>query len=233
MEIDKDLKWGSHIENVFCKADRSLEFIKRNLSMCPKKIKCATYYTLVRLQLEYASVAWDPYLKTQKESLERVQKRAARFAANGYSTEKGSMTKVLRDLEWPSLEDRRTVARLTFFYKIFNKHVDIEIPNHITQQECNSRGSGIKAPKFVQIATERDTHTYSFHPRTIVDWNSTPPGIRKSPSTGIFKNKCAKFFNVFVVVFVCSGLSSSKLLIYLILFYFILFYSFIYFCLEV
>ena len=38
------------------------------------------------------------------------------------------MTKILRDLDWPSLEDRRSVARLTLFYKIFNKHVDIALP---------------------------------------------------------------------------------------------------------
>ena len=49
--------------------------------MCPKEIKCAAYYTLVRPQLEFASVASDPHLKTQKESLERVQKKAARFVA--------------------------------------------------------------------------------------------------------------------------------------------------------
>ena len=67
VEMDKDLKLGSHLGNVVCKANRYLGFIKRNLSMCPKEIKCAVYYTLVRPQLEYASVAWDPHLKTQKE----------------------------------------------------------------------------------------------------------------------------------------------------------------------
>ena len=51
VELDKDLKWGSHIEKIVSKANRSLGFIKRNLSMCPKEIKCAAYYTLVRPQL--------------------------------------------------------------------------------------------------------------------------------------------------------------------------------------
>ena len=75
VEIDKDLKWGSHIENVVSKANRSLGFIKRNLSVCPKEITCAAYYTLVRSQLECTLVAWDPHLKTQKESLERMQRK--------------------------------------------------------------------------------------------------------------------------------------------------------------
>ena len=62
-------------------------------------------------------MAWDPHLKTQKESIERVQKKAARFVANEHSQEEGGMTKLLRDLEGSSLEARRTVARLTFFTK--------------------------------------------------------------------------------------------------------------------
>ena len=108
---------GNHIEKVVSKANRFLGFIERNPSMCPKEIKCATYYTLVRPRLEYASVAWDLHLKTQKESIERVQKKAARFAANEHSRKVGSMTKLLSDLEWSSLEARRAVARLTFFTK--------------------------------------------------------------------------------------------------------------------
>ena len=137
--------------------------------MFPKEIKCAAYYTLVRSQLEYASAAWDPHLNTQKESLEQVQKKAARFIANEYSQGKGSMTKALSILERSSLEKCRTVARLTFFYKIFSKHVDIELPYYITQQKCNTRGSDITTPKFVHIATERDIYKYSFYPRIILD----------------------------------------------------------------
>lgn len=52
---------------------------------------------------EYASMAWDPHIKTQKESSERVQKKAVRFVANEYSWEEVSITKILSDLEWSSL----------------------------------------------------------------------------------------------------------------------------------
>ena len=196
VEIDKDLKWGFHVEKVVSKANRSLGFIKRNLSMCPKEIKCAAHHILVRPQLEYVSVACNPHLETQKESIERVQKKAARFVANEHSWEEGSMTKLLRDLEWSSLEARRTVARLTFFYKILNKHVDIELPHYVTPQNYNSRGSDINAPKFVQISTVRDIYKYSFYPRTIVEWNSIPPEIKKSKNVSSFRVSYAKTVSV-------------------------------------
>ena len=151
---------------------------------------------MVRPQLEYASMAWDPHVKTQKESIERVQKKAARFIANEYSREEGSMTKILRDLESSSLEARRTVARLTFFYKILNSHVDIELPHYATQQKYNTRGSDITAQKFVQISTVRDAYKYSFYPRTIVEWNSIPSDIRKSKTVESFRNTWAKVVSV-------------------------------------
>ncbi len=194
VEFDKDLKWGSYVENVVNKANRSLGFIKRNLSMCPKEIKRAAYYTLVRPQLEYASAAWDPHLKTQKESIERVQRKAARFVTNEHSREEGTMTKLLRDLEWSTLEARRSVNRLTFFYKILNKHVDIELPHYVTPQKRNSRGSDINAPKFVQISTIRDIYKYSFYPRTIVEWNSLPPEVRRIKNINSFKDRCSMVF---------------------------------------
>ena len=196
VELDKDLKWGSHIEKIVSKANRSLGFIKRNLSMCPKEIKCAAYYTLVRPQLEYASVAWDPHLKTQKESIERLQKKAARFVANEHSREVVSMTKLLTDLKWSSLEAHRAVARLAFFYKILNKHVDIELPLYVTPQKYNKRGSDIIASKFVQISTVRDIYKYSFYPRTIVEWNSIPPEIRKANSANSFNGGHANVVSV-------------------------------------
>ena len=196
VEFDKDLKWESFVEKIVRKANRSLGFIKRNLSMYPKEIKCAAYYTLVRPQLEYASVAWDPHHKTQKESIERVQKKAARFVANEHSREVGSMTKLLRDLQWSSLEACRAVARLTFFYQILKKHVNIELPLYVTPQKYNSRGSDIIATTFVQISTVRDIYKYSFYQRTIVEWNSIPSEIRKAKSVNSLKGGCAMAVSV-------------------------------------
>ena len=60
----------------------------------------------------------------------------------------------------------------------------------------DSRGSDIIAPKFVQISTVRDSYKYSFYPRTIVEWNSIPPEIRKAKSVNSFKVGCAKVVSV-------------------------------------
>ena len=45
---------------------------------------CLTTY-LVRPKLEYASAAWDPFLKKDISALERVQRKAVRFCSSNYN----------------------------------------------------------------------------------------------------------------------------------------------------
>ena len=59
--ISKDLKWNTHV-SIFCtKANRTLGFLRRNLSSCPKDVKEMAYKGLVRRILEYACPVWDQH----------------------------------------------------------------------------------------------------------------------------------------------------------------------------
>ena len=64
------------------------------------------YKSLVRPVLEYATLAWNPYLAKDLLALERVQRRASRLALG---QKKGEMEYEdrLRKLKWPTLETRR------------------------------------------------------------------------------------------------------------------------------
>ena len=53
--ISKDLKWNTHVSNVYTKTNRCLDFLRRNLSSCPQDVKEMAYKGLVRPILEYAS----------------------------------------------------------------------------------------------------------------------------------------------------------------------------------
>ena len=43
VEITKDLKWKTHVNQISAKSNRALGFIKRNLSNCNEKIKLTTF----------------------------------------------------------------------------------------------------------------------------------------------------------------------------------------------
>ena len=53
----------------------------------------------------------------QKSWLEQVQRRAAPFASKTYSKQEGCVTQELNHPNWPILEHRRKVNRLTLMYK--------------------------------------------------------------------------------------------------------------------
>ena len=82
--ISEDLKCNTHVNNIATRVNISLEFIRRNLKACKPPIKTAAYNAMVRPTLEYASTVWDPYHNHQIATLERVQRRAARFVTSSY-----------------------------------------------------------------------------------------------------------------------------------------------------
>lgn len=54
------------------------------------------YTSLVQPKLEYASVAWEPFLKKDISTLERVQCNAAQFFSQNYKRY-ASVTDMIRD----------------------------------------------------------------------------------------------------------------------------------------
>jgi len=50
-----------HIQALCKKANKTLNFMRRNLNKCNRSIKASAYLTITRPLLEYASCAWDPH----------------------------------------------------------------------------------------------------------------------------------------------------------------------------
>ena len=196
IEFDCKLKWEQHVTKIVNKDNRSLAFLRRNLGMCPKNIKCAAYFTLVRPHLEYSACAWDPYLKGQKDKIEKVQKKAARFVENNYCREPGTMTKMLEDLHWPTLETRRKYMRLVMFYKITNNEIDMELPPYIMEQRRATRSSGAISNNFIPLQPRLDCYKFSFYVRTIVEWNMLPPELKSQTTLKLFKSAFRQHLNL-------------------------------------
>jgi len=60
--LDNHLSWSPHISKITAKASRTLNFLERNLSDCSTQVKAALYLAMVRPQLEFASIVWDPMM---------------------------------------------------------------------------------------------------------------------------------------------------------------------------
>ena len=76
-------------------------------------------------------------------TLERVQRKAARFCLQNFS-KTASVTDMLSDLNWDTLETRRKKNRLTLMYKLSHNLVDINTEEHlIPNSEKRTRNSHV------------------------------------------------------------------------------------------
>ena len=79
VHLSNNLSWDKHIQETIKKVQRVQNVIRKNLWSCDSEVKTTAYLSLVRPLLEYASSAWDPSTRKNIDSLERVQRQAARF----------------------------------------------------------------------------------------------------------------------------------------------------------
>jgi len=181
--ISSDLRWNLQVNNVCSKATRTLNFVKRNIYGCSPEAKALAYTSLVRPHLEYASAAWDPHTKQNILQLEKVQRRAARFAKNDHRRAT-SATQLLADLGWDELATRRRNARLVVLFKAIHGYSAIPLDG---LQHPSRFSRSAEEDTFSRLSCRTDSYKYSFFPRTVIDWNALPDTVRRSQTAGSFR----------------------------------------------
>ena len=182
--LTSNLSWNKHVENVAAKGNRTLGFVKRNLRECTKPVKAASYTTLVRPVLEYASTIWDPTTDHNIKILDQVQKRAARFVTNDYTTRTpGCVTRMQGELGWDTLQKRRLDSRLSMLYRIDHQLVDVKKETYLQSGDSRTRGSH----KFYQERITSEVYRNSFFPRTVRDWNRLPHTVTAAETLEEFR----------------------------------------------
>ena len=96
--------------------------MRRNLKVGSTSIKQTACKSFIRPILVYASTVWDPRTQHVIDKIEAIQRRAARCVLRCYHRTY-SVKDMLEVLQWPSLQQRHHIARLTMLYKINNSHI--------------------------------------------------------------------------------------------------------------
>ena len=154
----------------------------------------------------YGAPLWDPHLKKDINQLEQVQRKALRFIYNDYKNyTPGSIDKLQKKSELPSLQDRRKAIRLTFMYKVVEGLVPaMPTNNFLTFNRPGRQIRSRRDPNFIsknaidnyirnntrsiKIPDSRtDQYRHSFFVQTAVDWNHLPDDVVYSKSIDIFK----------------------------------------------
>ena len=108
--LSNNLLRSNHISGVCSRAKQVLgllyrQFYNNSSSATLKQL----YLSLVRPHLEYASQLWDPYIQSDMDKLEAVQKFALKLVSHRWDT---SYEELLRLVDVPMLGERRLHLKL-------------------------------------------------------------------------------------------------------------------------
>jgi hypothetical protein len=185
--ISEDLTWNKHISQVSSKASRTLGLVKRNLKISSPKIKEQAFNALVKPTVEYSAAVWDPYTQANVHRIEMIQRRAARWTLNRYHNT-SSVTGMLNHLKWPTLQSRRSEARLCLMYKMVHNLVATNIGLYAVPVSRATRKTHPHSfIMFIQIQAGTEAYRMSYFPKTIVEWILLPAEVVMAPSLDAFR----------------------------------------------
>ena len=138
---DSKLKWGEHIAEVTAKANRALNLLRRAMYGCTKNTKKRACTALVRPHL-YCAPVWNPHQQKDCDTLEKVQRRAARWIGASWDPQSMKWSKpyekICDELQWPTLKLRRQFLICCQVYKIIHKLDCIHFSDYLnlTRASC-------------------------------------------------------------------------------------------------
>ena len=180
--LDGKMTWTTHINNTCTKANKALGFIKRHLSSCPPKVKQQCYESYVRPIVEYSGTVWDPHQIGDIKKIEKIQRSAARFVTNQYDYNTPS-SKILKELDWVPLEERRARSKVTLI-----KRAELDLVKIPTEDLKLKKNNTRRAAHSYELPRSRtNSHLHSFFPSSIRLWNNLPNNIREIKTIDTFK----------------------------------------------
>ena len=168
-----NMDWGQHISEISSKATKTLGFLRRNLPFAPKSTKEVAYKSLVWPKL---APIWSPCSKLQINQVEKVQRTAARLTCRRWGNT-SSVSKMLDELEWPSLEARRDWPSLLLFHKIHSGTVSIEKDKYLTPARSLKSTRSSHSAQYCRYQTYSDALKNFFSPNySTVEWSFSISG---------------------------------------------------------
>ena len=170
-----------------------LGYLKHNLHQCPRELKETAHFSSVHSGMDYSCCVLDPFLQWDVEKLETIQGKAACFVKNEHRRESEfSVSGMVRQLGWDSLQDRCRNARLALFFKAVNGEVAIPISEFVTQQDRRTQGASPN--NFKHIHANKQPFRHSFIVRTIPEWNGLSAETKASTTVASLKSRVERHY---------------------------------------
>ena len=185
--IQSDLSPEKHINRIFGKTYSMLQSIGLAFHYLDENMIRRIITTLIRPQLEYASVIWSPHLKKHIKKLERVQRLATRMVPQFKEV---PYEERLNRLELSTLEERRVRGDMISLFKIVHG-VDILDRENLVKMASSTYLRG-HPKKIFKEACQGDIKKYSFPYRSVEKWNGLSVDVVCAGSVSQMKEKLDK-----------------------------------------
>jgi len=162
--LRRDLGWADQVNYTVKKASKALHFTMRILKKGNSNTKSLAYMLLVLPILECEAACRDPYREGQISALDRVQKKAAKFAHHTNSP------------NWETLASRRKLSRIRALFKAYSgERTWKPICDRLQRPHYLSR---VDHERKIRSRRQRtDIGKYSFVNRTTQHWNQLPAEV--------------------------------------------------------
>lgn len=185
--ITDTLKQSRQCEKAAQTANRVLSQICRSFQYRNRHTFVRLYKQHVRPHLEFATPAWNPWLATDKETLERVQKRAVRMVSG---LQNRTYEARLKELGLTTLEARRERADMIQTFKIMNNLEDVDATTWFTRLETGrTTRLTMDGKNLARMGCRTEMRRHFFSSRVVERWNALPTELKSAKGTQSFKRQ--------------------------------------------
>lgn len=183
VQVDKDLKFATHIESQVNKANKILGLIRRSYQFLDAQSMKLLFSALVRPHLECANTIWFPKFEKDKKLIEGVLQRATRLIPHLKSLD---YEERLKRLDIPSMKYRRDRGDMIEVFKHLNGYYTVNQKLLVRDVDSVTRGHEFKLEKRRGKTTLR-LHFFGF--RVVNAWNALPASVAEAPNLQTFKSR--------------------------------------------
>ena len=136
--LSHNMSWSNHIHTIATKARQKLGFLRCNLKGSPLAVR---NLLMLLWCIPHLSMLASDGIHTFRRTwtvLNEFQRKATRWVTSTYDR-KSSVSWLMRELQWETLQEHRRIQRLTFMYKILNGQV--AVPAELIDLELSVRTS--------------------------------------------------------------------------------------------
>lgn len=193
MFFNDKMTWEDHVNFISKKVSKKLGLLYKNKNNFSRNTLIRLYKSMITPIIDYGSVIYDNVSKNIQNKLENLHRRVALVCCGAHP--RTETKKLLAEVGWVTLKERRDMLKLVYFYKIFvmayPSYLNTSLIDLSTNKSRRDTRSSIRGKLNIPFC-RTVKYKNSFFPSAIAKWNDLAVDLAKIDSLSKFK----KYLNI-------------------------------------